>query len=95
MWLTASGLFISPETALSQGIDQSTYAITQQTRLIAISQFRIMAPIALFSGLIGIGFGALNAADIYWMPSVSPIFSSLAVMIGLGDLPSIGYQKRS
>lgn len=43
-----------------------------------------MAPIALFSGLIGIGFGALNAADIYWMPSISPIFSSVAVMIGLG-----------
>lgn len=82
--LMASGLFISPEDALRQGIDPATYAITQQTRLIAISQFKIMAPIALFSGLIGIGFGALNAADIYWMPSISPIFSSLAMMMGLG-----------
>lgn len=82
--LMASGLFISPEEAVRQGIDPATYAITQQTRLIAISQFKIMAPIALFSGLIGIGFGALNAADIYWMPSISPIFSSLAMMMGLG-----------
>lgn len=81
---TASGLFISPEEALRQGIDSATYAVTQKTRLIAITQFKIMAPIALFSGLIGIGFGALNAADIYWMPSISPIFSSVAVIIGLG-----------
>ena len=84
--LTASGLFISPEKAFSQGIDAATYAITEQTRSIAIAQFKIMAPIAVFSGLIGIGFGALNAADIYWIPSISPIFSSLAVMIGLGFL---------
>lgn len=84
--LTASGLFVSPEKALAQGIDAATYAITEQTRSIAIAQFKIMAPIAVFSGLIGIGFGALNAADIYWIPSISPIFSSLAVMIGLGFL---------
>ncbi len=57
-----------------------------QTRAIAIQQFRIMAPMAVLAGLIGIGFGALNAADQYWLPSVSPLFSSVTVLIGLGFL---------
>lgn len=57
-----------------------------QTRAIAIQQFRIMAPMAVLAGLIGIGFGTLNAADHYWLPSVSPLFSSVTVLIGLGIL---------
>ncbi len=60
--------------------------VGQETRAIAIQQFRIMAPMAVLAGLIGIGFGALNAADHYWLPSVSPLFSSLTVLIGLGIL---------
>ncbi|MCZ0900652.1 lipid II flippase MurJ, partial [Microcoleus sp. HI-ES] len=47
-----------------------------QIKAIAVQQFRIMAPMALLSGLIGIGFGTLNAADMYWLPSISPLFSS-------------------
>ena len=54
------------------------------TRDIAILQLRIMAPMALFAGLIGIGFGTLNAADHYWLPSISPLFSSSAVIAALG-----------
>jgi putative peptidoglycan lipid II flippase len=45
-----------------------------------------MTPIALFAGLIGLGFGALNAADEFWLPSVSPLLSSVAVIAGLGIL---------
>ncbi|WP_425214891.1 murein biosynthesis integral membrane protein MurJ [Tumidithrix helvetica] len=56
------------------------------TRLVAIEQFRIMAPMALLSGLIGIGFGTLNAANQFWLPSISPLLSSVAVLIGLGGL---------
>lgn len=56
------------------------------TRAIAITQLRIMAPMAVLAGLIGIGFGTLNADDQYWLPSVSPIFSSGAVLVGLGLL---------
>jgi peptidoglycan biosynthesis protein MviN/MurJ (putative lipid II flippase) len=41
---------------------------------------------ALFAGLIGLGFGALNAADEYWLPAISPLLSSLAVLLGLGLL---------
>jgi putative peptidoglycan lipid II flippase len=55
-------------------------------RAIAIRQLQVMAPMAVFAGLIGIGFGTLNADDQYWLPSVSPMFSSLAVIVGLGLL---------
>lgn len=53
---------------------------------IAVQQLRIMAPMAVLAGLIGIGFGTLNAADIYWLPSISPLFSSAALIGGLGIL---------
>lgn len=55
-------------------------------RAIAIRQLQIMAPMAVFAGLIGIGFGTLNADDQYWLPSISPMFSSVAVIVGLGLL---------
>lgn len=54
-----------------------------QVLAIAVEQFRIMAPMALLAGLIGIGFGSLNAANQYWLPSISPLFSSLTVIIGV------------
>jgi putative peptidoglycan lipid II flippase len=50
---------------------------------IAVLQLRWMAPMALFAGLIGLGFGALNAADEFWLPSVSPLLSSVAVIAGI------------
>jgi putative peptidoglycan lipid II flippase len=58
-------------------------------RAIAIRQLQIMAPMAVFAGLIGIGFGTLNADDQYWLPSVSPMFSSVAVIVGLGMLYAV------
>ncbi|HEY9764061.1 MAG TPA: murein biosynthesis integral membrane protein MurJ [Trichocoleus sp.] len=67
---------------VAQGLAETT----PQAREIAILQLRIMAPMALFSGLIGIGFGTLNADDQFWLPSVSPLFSSVTVLIGLGLL---------
>ncbi|MBW4659577.1 MAG: murein biosynthesis integral membrane protein MurJ [Drouetiella hepatica Uher 2000/2452] len=82
MHLVAPGLFL---TAGQVG-DPSAFEVLQQTREIAILQFRIMAPMAMLAGLIGIGFGALNAADQYWLPSISPLFSSVAVLAGLGGL---------
>jgi len=50
---------------------------------IAVEQFRIMAPLAVFSGLIGIGFGTLNAANQYWLPSISPLLSSVTLIVGI------------
>ena len=55
-------------------------------REIAIQQLRIMAPTAWFAGMIGIGFGALNAADVYWLPSVSPLLSSVTIVVAVGGL---------
>lgn len=71
-----AGTFID---ILAPGLDSAT-------RVLAIQQLQIMAPLAVLAGLIGIGFGTLNAADQYWLPSVSPLFSSLAVILGLGVL---------
>ncbi|GAB1543505.1 murein biosynthesis integral membrane protein MurJ [Scytonema sp. NUACC21] len=55
-------------------------------KAIAVQQLQIMAPMAILAGLIGIGFGTLNAANLFWLPSISPLFSSITVIIGLGIL---------
>ncbi len=57
-----------------------------QIRHSAIVQLQIMAPMAVLAGFIGIGFGTLNAADLYWLPSISPLFSSTVLIAGLGIL---------
>lgn len=64
-------------------IDLVGPGLSQQVRAIAIQQLQIMAPMAVLAGLIGIGFGTLNAADMYWLPSVSPLFSSITLIGGL------------
>lgn len=90
MNLVAPGLNVSAADLQAQGVslDQlpGILATKAQTRAIAVEQLRIMAPMALLAGLIGIGFGTLNASDQYWLPSVSPLFSSIAVIAGLGLL---------
>jgi len=53
---------------------------------IATQQLRIMSPMALLAGLIGIGFGTLNTANQYWLLSISPVFSSITIIAGLGIL---------
>lgn len=67
-------------------IDLVGPGLSQTARAIAIQQIRIMAPMALLSGLIGIGFGTLNAANQYWLLSISPLFSSVTVIVGIGIL---------
>jgi putative peptidoglycan lipid II flippase len=54
------------------------------TRDVAIEQLQIMAFMTFLAGLIGIGFGTLNAGDMYWLPSISPLLSSLTVIVGVG-----------
>ncbi|MFO7630502.1 MAG: murein biosynthesis integral membrane protein MurJ [Prochlorococcaceae cyanobacterium] len=73
-------LFADPLiTLVGPGLDATRHDI-------AVLQLRWMAPMALFAGLIGLGFGALNAADVFWLPSVSPLLSSLAVIAGIAVL---------
>lgn len=62
----------------------SATEVGEVSRQIAITQLRIMSPITVFACFIGIGFGTLNADDQYWLPSISPLISSTAVIIGLG-----------
>lgn len=68
----------------SQFIDLLAPGLTPEVRAIAILQLKIMSPLAMFAGLIGIGFGTLNASNQYWLPSISPLFSSLTIVIGVG-----------
>ncbi|MBD1939365.1 murein biosynthesis integral membrane protein MurJ [Microcoleus sp. FACHB-68] len=84
--VVAPGLNVTAAEAATRGINSEQFQTILQTREIAIQQFRIMAPMALLAGLIGIGFGTLNAADQYWLPSISPLFSSVTVIGGLGLL---------
>ncbi|MBD2175719.1 murein biosynthesis integral membrane protein MurJ [Pseudanabaena sp. FACHB-1998] len=86
MHLVAPGLFTPEAELLAKGISPEAIQNLKVTKDIAIQQFQIMSPMAILAGLVGIGFGALNAADAYWLPSVSPIFSSLTVLIGIGGL---------
>jgi putative peptidoglycan lipid II flippase len=67
-------------------IDILAPGLGEPARSIAIQQLQIMAPMAILAGLIGIGFGTLNASDQYWLPGLSPLFSSLAVIIGVSLL---------
>lgn len=86
MTVVAPGLFISAAEATRSGMTPETFQVLQQTKAIAIQQFQIMAPMATLAGLIGIGFGTLNATNQYWLPSLSPLFTSVTVLIGLGAL---------
>ena len=58
--------------------------LAPQVKVLATLQLRIMAPMALLAGLIGIGFGTLNAAENYLLPSISPLFSSTVITVGVG-----------
>ncbi|MGF1481395.1 MAG: murein biosynthesis integral membrane protein MurJ [Cyanophyceae cyanobacterium] len=85
-----SGILLLVTVALivfaSTFIDILAPGLDPQVRAIAIEQLRIMAPLAMLAGLIGIGFGTLNASDQYWLPSISPLFSSVAIVVGVGLL---------
>lgn len=67
-------------------IDLLAPGLEPTIRAIAIEELQIMSPLAVFAGLIGIGFGTLNASDQYWLPSISPLFSSVTVVLGVGFL---------
>ena len=60
--------------------------LSPQLHEIAVVQLQVMAPMAFLAGLIGLGFGSLNAADEFWIPAISPLMSSLALMVGVGFL---------
>lgn len=67
----------------SKIIDLSGPQLAFETKELAVLQLQIMAPLALLAGLIGIGFGTLNAADSYLLPSISPLLSSIPLTVGV------------
>lgn len=79
--VTFAQLFLADEI-----VDLVGHGLDTITRGIAIQQIQIMAPMAVLSGLIGIGFGTLNAANQYWLLSISPLLSSITVIVGIGVL---------
>ncbi len=60
--------------------------LTPEIHKIATIQLQIMAPIALISGLLGLGFGSLNAANKFWFSSISPLISSISIITGVSLL---------
>ena len=60
-------------------------SLAPEIKEIASSQLRIMSPIILLSGLIGIGFGSLNAKKEFFIPSISPLISSLIIIIAISN----------
>ncbi len=51
---------------------------------IAVIQLKLMGPIGLLAGLIGLGFGSLNASNEFLIPSIAPIISSISLILGVG-----------
>lgn len=54
-----------------------------ETLQLAVIQLRIMAPVFVISGLVGICYGILSIRQSFLTPSLSPIMASLGVIIGL------------
>ena len=59
--------------------------LTPEIKNIASSQLKIMSPIILISGLIGVAFGSLNAKKEFLIPSISPLISSLIIIIAISN----------
>ena len=60
--------------------------LPDQIHSIAVVQMQVMSPIALLAGLIGLGFGSLNTTNEFWIPAISPLISSLALVLGISGL---------
>jgi len=85
--LTLILLFISFFVFLSSDllINLVGPSLTPEIKEIASSQLRIMSPIIFLSGLIGIGFGSLNAKKEFLIPSIAPLISSLIIIIAISN----------
>ena len=84
--LVTVGLVLGADLVIDITAPGLALAGKETIRQLAVLQVRLMAPLALLAGLVGLGFGALNAADAFWLPSLSPLLSSVAVLAGLGWL---------
>ncbi len=60
-------------------------SLSPEIKDIASYQLKIMSPIIFLSGLIGIGFGSLNAKKEFFIPTISPLISSLIIIIAVSN----------
>ncbi len=60
-------------------------SLTPEISAIASEQLRIMSPIIFISGLLGLGFGTLNAKEEFLIPSISPLISSLIIIVAISN----------
>ena len=60
--------------------------IPNHVHRVAVVQLQIMSPISLLAGLIGLGFGSLNATNEFWIPAISPLMSSLTLTLAISGL---------
>ena len=60
-------------------------SLTSEVKEVASSQLKIMSPIIFLSGLIGIGFGSLNAKKEFFIPSIAPLISSLIIIFAISN----------
>lgn len=78
--MVVTGILILGADPIVQLIAPGSSADVHQ---MAAEQLRIMSPLAVLAGLIGIGFGSLNARHEFLLPSLSPVLSSLMVILAL------------
>jgi putative peptidoglycan lipid II flippase len=81
--LFAGNLIDIAAPGLTHATSEAAMARGLAVRASAIDQLQIMSFMAVLSGFIGIGFGTLNAADMYWLPAISPILSNITTIVGL------------
>ena len=60
-------------------------SLAPEIKEIASYQLKIMSPIIFLSGIIGLGFGSLNAKKEFLIPSISPLLSSLIIIIAVSN----------
>ena len=53
-----------------------------------IKQIRVMSPLIVIAGLIGVTYGILNVYDMIFWPSLSPAIVSFAIIVGLLLFPN-------
>ncbi len=63
---------------LAPGLSNSS-----EMRSLAIMQLRIMAPVVWFGGMAGMSIGILTSEQRYGVPTISPLWSSLSVSVGV------------
>ncbi len=60
-------------------------SLTPEINAIASDQLKIMSPIIFISGLLGLGFGTLNAKEEFLIPAISPLISSLIIIVAISN----------